>query len=227
MAFTLDKVVPWGRSFAEYIAMFALSDRDLRKRIMGCGDGPAAFNAGLTQQGGQVVSVDPLYRFSGEEIHQRIAATYPEVMEQTRQNQGEFIWTTIKSVEELGRQRLAAMAAFLADFALGLAQGRYLDGQLPQLPFRDGDFDLAVCSHLLFLYGEQFSEEFHVASIKELCRVAGEARVFPLLELGAKPSRHLPAVISHLAADGYGVTVVPVPYEFQRGGNQMLRILSN
>lgn len=45
-------------------------------------------------------------------------------------------------------------------------------------------FDLAVCSHLLFLYSEHLSEDFHVESIKELCRVAGEARIFPLLELG-------------------------------------------
>lgn len=227
MAFTLDKVVPWGRSFSEYVAMFALTDHDLRKRILGSGDGPASFNAGLTQRGGKVVSVDPLYRFSGEEIHQRITATYPLVMEQTRQNQDEFTWTTIKSVEELGRQRLAAMATFLADYSRGVSQGRYRDGQLPNLPFRDRDFDLAVCSHLLFLYGEQFSEEFHVVSIKELCRIAGEARVFPLLELGAQPSRHLQAVINRLAADGYDVSVVPVPYEFQRGGNLMLRIVSN
>ena len=26
MAFTLDKVVPWGRSYDEYVAMFALSE---------------------------------------------------------------------------------------------------------------------------------------------------------------------------------------------------------
>lgn len=39
MAFTLDKVVPWGRSYDEYVAMFALSSDDLRRRILGCGDG--------------------------------------------------------------------------------------------------------------------------------------------------------------------------------------------
>ena len=33
--FTLDAVVPWGRSFDEYCAMFALSDRDLGLRILG------------------------------------------------------------------------------------------------------------------------------------------------------------------------------------------------
>ena len=225
MAFILEKVVPWGRSYAEYTAMFALSAADLAKRILGCGDGPASFNAEHTARGGKVVSVDPLYRFTAEEIRQRIAATYPEVMAQTRANQNEFLWTTIPSVEELGRRRLAAMESFLADFATGQAQGRYRDGMLSRLPFREGDFELALCSHLLFLYGEHLSEDFHVDAIWEMCRIAGEARVFPLLELGGMPSRHLHVVIRRLAAAGYQVSVEPVAYEFQRGANQMLRVI--
>ena len=43
--FTLDSVVPWGRSFDEYCAMFDLSDRDLDLKILDCGGGPASFNA--------------------------------------------------------------------------------------------------------------------------------------------------------------------------------------
>jgi SAM-dependent methyltransferase len=224
MGFTLENVVPWGRSFAEYVAMFALSGDDLRRRILGCGDGPASFNALLTRRGGQVVSVDPLYRFSTEDIRQRISATYAEVMEETGKNKHEFAWTSIKSVDELGRIRMAAMEEFLGDHALGGGQGRYVAGELPHLPFADREFDLAVCSHLLFLYSEQLSGDFHVASIQELCRVADEVRVFPLLELGARVSRHLQAVTDGLQALGYSVTITPVPYEFQRGGNEMMKI---
>ena len=33
--FTLDQVVPWGRSFDEYRLMFALSENDLQLRILG------------------------------------------------------------------------------------------------------------------------------------------------------------------------------------------------
>jgi hypothetical protein len=76
---------------------------------------------------------------------------------------------------------------------------------------------------VLFLYSEHFSEDFHVESVKELCRVAGEARIFPLLELGSKKSRHVAAVAARLTAAGYAVSVETVPYEFQRGGNQMMR----
>jgi hypothetical protein len=42
MPFTLADVVPWGRSFDEYVAMFALVQRDFEDAILGCGDGPAA-----------------------------------------------------------------------------------------------------------------------------------------------------------------------------------------
>ncbi|MEN8220104.1 MAG: hypothetical protein ABFS56_27890 [Pseudomonadota bacterium] len=110
MSFTLEKVVPWGRSFDEYIAMFALTEHDLRKKFLGCGDGPASFNSELTKQDGSITSVDPVYQFSAKEIEERIDATYPVVMEQTRNNVDEFVWKNIPSVEELGRVRMAAMS---------------------------------------------------------------------------------------------------------------------
>jgi hypothetical protein len=102
MSFTLESVVPWGRSFDEYVAMFSLSDTDLQGRILGCGDGPAAFNASLARQGGRVLSVDPLYRFTAEDIRTRIKETFADVMEQTRKNMHEFSWTNIKTVDGLG-----------------------------------------------------------------------------------------------------------------------------
>ena len=224
MSFTLNRVVPWGRSFDEYVAMFALTDADLGGRILGCGDGPASFNAGLTRRGGRVVSVDPLYRFAPGDIRERIRRTSAEVLEQTRKNMHEFVWTSIRSVEELGRLRRAAMEEFLSDYPAGVIEKRYVEGELPRLPFPGGAFDLALCSHLLFLYSAHLSEDFHVASLKELCRVAKEARLFPLLELGSRKSRHVEAVRARLTAEGYAVSISTVPYEFQRGGNQMMRI---
>jgi hypothetical protein len=224
VAFSLDEIVPWGRSFPEYVAMFGLSPGDLQKRILGCGDGPAAFNAELSKRGGNVVSVDPLYRFPAQEIRERIAATFDVVLEQTRQNAQEFVWKQIPSVEELGRVRLAAMEEFLRDYPFGKREGRYREASLPALPWGKGEFDLALCSHFLFLYSEQLSTEFHVASVQELCRVAREARIFPLLELGARPSRHLEPVMEQLRQDGFEVEIKSVPYEFQKGGNRMLRL---
>ena len=224
MAFTLDQVVPWGRSFDEYVAMFSLSVEDLSQRILGCGDGPANFNCVLTQRGGRIVSADPLYRFSTDEIRRRISEVYDQVMEQTRQNQHEFVWGHIPSIEDLGRVRMAAMSDFLADYTAGLKQERYVDASLPALPFEDQEFDLALCSHFLFLYSQHLSHDFHLQSIQELCRIARETRIFPVLELGSRQSRHLETVVHMLRQDGFLARVEKVPYEFQKGGNEMLRV---
>jgi hypothetical protein len=167
--------------------------------------------------------MDPLFQFDQRAIRQRIADTREVVLAQARANAHEFVWDTIRSVEELERVRMDAMTAFLDDYGRQPA-GRYIAGALPYLPFQAGAFTLALCSHFLFLYSEQFSEDFHLASVRELCRVAPEVRIFPLLELGGRSSRHVAPVAQHLSAAGFTVSFETVPYEFQRGGNQMLRI---
>ncbi|MFN9173477.1 MAG: SAM-dependent methyltransferase, partial [Synechocystis sp.] len=72
----LEKVVPWGRTLEEYKSMFSLSETDLTAKILGCGDGPASFNAEMIELGHHVVSIDPIYQFSAEQIEQRVRATY-------------------------------------------------------------------------------------------------------------------------------------------------------
>jgi SAM-dependent methyltransferase len=222
--FTLDRVVPWGRSFEEYRLMFSLSELDLSSRILGCGDGPASFNAEAARRGARVVSVDPLYQWTPDQIRERIAATYDEIIDQTRRNADEFVWTSIPSIEDLGRRRLAAMEDFLADFPVGTAQGRYVAAALPALPFDDGAFDLGLSSHLLFLYTSQLGREFHRAAVGDMCRVCREVRIFPLLALGAVPSPLVRDVADDRISAGCTVTIEDVPYEFQRGGNRMMRI---
>ncbi len=224
MAFSLDQVVPWGRSFAEYERMFGLTQNDLAGRILGCADGPASFNAEATRRWVDVVSVDPLYAISTDEIRLRIKKVCPQVLEQTQQNRDDFVWKEFKSIEELGRTRLRAMARFLADFPDGRKSGRYVKAELPALPFEDRSFDLAVCSHFLFLYGDKLDARFHVDSILELCRVASEVRIFPLVGLGNVPSPHVDAVERAAESIGRAVRIERVGYEFQRGGNQMMRI---
>lgn len=224
MGFTLDQVVPWGRSYDEYVRMFDLSEVGPGRRILGCGDGPAAFNAELSRRGGSVVSVDPIYGFSAAQIRSRVAETYDLVMAQLRMNQGDYIWDSVPNPERLGALRMAAMDEFLADFDAGRDAGRYLAGALPSLPFDRGAFDLALSSHVLFLYSEALSEDFHLAALDELLRVARDVRVFPLLTLDGVRSPHLPAVADQCAARGLAMEIRRVPYEFQRGGDEMLVI---
>ena len=221
--FTLDQVVPWGRSFKEYRRMFALSDTDLQRRILGCADGPASFNAESTRRGTAVISIDPLYRLDSRTIRDRIAATYDQMLEQAKGNSQQFVWDTIQSVEELGRIRMQAMQALLDDYDLGRRQRRYIDAELPSTALPDKSFGLAVCSHFLFLYTERLSEAFHQSAILELCRVACEVRIFPLLALEGRTSPYVAGIVDDLS-ESYEVSLETVPYEFQRGGNQMMRV---
>jgi hypothetical protein len=78
----------------------------------------------------------------------------------------------------------------------------------------------------LFLYSEQLSADFHVRSVIEMARVAREVRIFPLLMLGNAPSPHVPLVRAELERRGFHHEVRRVPYEFQKGGNEMLVIRS-
>ena len=109
MAYTYESVAPWGRSFEEYVRMFNLSDADLRSRILGCADGPASFNAKMAERSHQVISCDPLYQFTGEQIRRRIDETYDNIIAQTHHNIEHFVWTTIRSVDDLGHVRRAAV----------------------------------------------------------------------------------------------------------------------
>ena len=203
--------------------MFALSDADLQLRILGCADGPASFNAEATRRGTAVISIDPLYRLDSDTIRDRIAATYGQMLEQTQRNNQQFVWDTIQSVEELGRIRMQTMEAFLENYDLGKIQGRYVDAELPSIAFPAKSFDLAVCSHFLFLYTELLSEAFHRSAILDLCRVAREVRIFPLLALDGRTSPYVPSIVDGLR-DSWEVSLETVQYEFQRGGNQMMRI---
>jgi hypothetical protein len=224
----LKEVIPWGRSFEEYRRMFSLTDGDLAGRVLGCGDGPASFNAEATALGHRVVSCDPIYAFSAGEIERRVEECYDTVIAQVKRNPDGFMWTHFRDPDHLGQCRLAAMRRFLTDFEQGKQEGRYAAASLPALPFADGQFSLALASHLLFLYSEQLDLDFHIAAFEELLRVAGEVRVFPLLGLDRQWSPHVGPVRDHLERAGFGVEIMAVQYEFQRAedhaGNRMLRV---
>jgi hypothetical protein len=226
VTYTYESAVPWGRSFDEYVRMFSLSESDLRGKILGCADGPAGFNAGMAERGHCAISCDPLYQFSAAQIRKRIDETYNDIIAQTYNNIERFNWSTITSVDELGRVRRAAMDSFLADYDAGKRDGRYVSAELPDLPFRKGTFNLALCSHFLFLYSPILSLTLHEQALDAMCSVAEEVRIFPLLTYNSEPSPYVEPVMTALKAAGRQVSIERVTYEFQKGGNEMLRVRS-
>lgn len=221
----LSQVVPFGRGLDEYRAMFQLTDVDMRRKILGVGDGPASFNAEMTALGQRVVSVDPLYDFTGAEIRERFCLVVDDIMEQVQATPQDWVWTFHRSPAELRKRREWVIEQFRVDLQPGKESGRYLTGALPTLPFADQQFELALCSHFLFLYSAMYDFSFHLQSVLEMARVAHEARIFPLLTLRHERSPYLNPLRAELAVRGFATSIVPVNYELQRGGNKMLRVL--
>ncbi|MBA4115792.1 MAG: SAM-dependent methyltransferase [Rubrobacter sp.] len=220
----LNDVVPWGRSYEEYVKTFNLAPQDLNGKIIDCAGGPASFNAEATQKRYRVTSCDPLYRLTAAEIANRIDEIYETIVTGAETNRDRYVWKEIGSPEHMGEVRMAAMRRFLEYFPPGLEKGRYRPDKLPSLGFDDNEFDLALSSHFLFTYSEQLSADFHLAAVEEMCRVANEARIFPLLNYDGRPSRLLRPVVSRLQARGYRPETQRVSYEFQKGGNRLLSV---
>jgi len=162
---TIENVVPFGRSMHEYEKMFLLSDEDINKKIIGVGDGPASFNAEMFAQGKPVISVDPLYVFRAEEIEKRFYSVVDNIIAQVKSTPNDWIWSYHKSPEHLKENRLNVLRRFVADYENGKNQGRYVVGELPTLEFDDSQYQLALCSHFLFLYSDHFTYEFHRTSV--------------------------------------------------------------
>ena len=224
MHFHYKDIVPWGRSFDEYLGMFDLSEDDLARDIVGVGDGPASFNFWMHQRGTPIISVDPIYQYSEAELRQRIQETYDDIIAQARHNQDKFVWTKFSSVDELAEIRMQAMDEFCRDFESGKQQGRYIDASLPNLPFPDGHFDLVLSAHLLFFYSANRDLAFHLDGIRELLRIGTEVRIFPIVDVNSNPSPFLAPVIDELKKGNIACSVKRVPYHFQKTGNEMLQL---
>jgi hypothetical protein len=94
---------------------------------------------------------------------------------------------------------------------------------VPDLPFETDAFSLALSANFLFLYGDRLDYEFHLASLRELARVAAdEVRIFPLAALDTEPYDRLEDVMTTLRQEVYRVDTRTVPYEFQQGVDEML-----
>lgn len=223
MAFKLDSVVPWGRNLKEYRMMFRLEDSDMRKKIAGFGDGPASFNCEATQQGCSVTSFDLIYQFSTSDLQKRIEEVRITVMQQMRENRDNYVWTNIKTLEELENVRMSAMQLFLSDYERGKAEDRYVCHKLPdRLPCEDNTFDIGLSSHFLLMY-TALGYDFHIHAIEEMLRVCKEVRIFPIVDLDANSSELISKVIDYLKSH-YAVESRKTRYEFQKGGNKLLII---
>ncbi len=223
MAMQLDKVVPFGRTLAEYQLMFNLTDQDCQRRILDIGAGPASFTAEMCKLGYDVTAIDPIYHFSGAEIKQRFDDCVDNIIQQVEDSRENWVWKYHKSPADLRQTRELAIELFLADYDGGKVAGRYIGGEVPDA-IGGEYYDLILCSHFLLLYSAQLDWEFHRHAVTALLEHGKELRIFPLLTLNWDRSPYINPMREYLDQLGYHTKIVDVEYEFQPGGNQMLVI---
>ncbi|HEY5854555.1 MAG TPA: methyltransferase domain-containing protein [Aldersonia sp.] len=202
--------------------MFALTDSDLTGTVLDCPGGGSSFTAAAAGRGCDAVAVDPVYADPPDQLaaRQRDELDRGRVWASTHADR--YVWDFYGGVDGHTRTRSAAAQAFLSDLAA--RPDRYRCASLPDLPFPDASFDLVLSSHLLFTYADRLDLTFHRAALLELVRVSRrDVRVFPLLD---QSGRAMPEMVTSLtdtlAAQGISHRIVPVAYEFQRGGDRML-----
>jgi SAM-dependent methyltransferase len=209
------------RNLAEYRAFFALTEADLGGRILDCPGGAASVVAQLGAAGWDAVAVDPLYAAALGEVDALATRDAERANAHSVAGEDRYDWSFYGGAQGHGAVRIAAAAVFLEHRRS--APDRYVAAALPDLPFSDCAFDLALSSHLLFCYADRLDAAFHVDSLRELGRVAAQVRVFPLIDYtGARQDALVDEVIERLAEHGLAARRVPVDFRFMRGADEML-----
>ena len=219
----LDRIVLLGRTFEEYRRYFLLEPQELiGKRVLDVAGGVSSFCAEANHLGIQVIAFDPIYARSQEEIRKRSDAD----LESVYRSIGlvpTYRWGFYKDPDNMRKLRERASSVFFPD--LKIHPYRYVAGELPRLPFADGEFDLTLVSYLLFAYQDRFDYEFHRQSILEIMRVTRrEARIYPTVTFEAQSSEYIPMLRCDPILKLFQFTEVKTDFEFLVNSNSFLRV---
>ncbi|NRR20153.1 class I SAM-dependent methyltransferase [Brevibacillus sp. MS2.2] len=217
------------RSYQEYVDMFSLTEEILTKGpILDVGAGASSFTVEACQQGREVIAVDPLYEMKPEEIDTKGKR---EIEESTQKLAGiahTLLWEYYGSLGQHQQNRERSLKKFIAAYRADEGIGkRYVSGLLPELPFANDQFSLVLGSHFLFLYHQQFDEQFHLDAINELLRVCqpgGQIRLYPLIGLDRKPYSKLPQLMEEIQRFGHTSSLQPTSFRFLVGATHYLEI---
>lgn len=216
----------WIFNLTDYRQMFDLQENDFAKPILDYPGRISSFNAQMHAQGVRVVSGDSLYGLSFEQMQQKSVELFEANEDSLRSHLNWLKENDEKSIEMILKNWRDSEKQFLDDYRAGQSEGRYQNVSLPKLPFKDHEFDLAICTNLIFHTMAMINGNSTEDLVAELCRVAVEARIFPLLnEKGEMPEK-LGMLMLNLQQQNYALEVREVPYKQHKGANAMLRVWS-
>lgn len=233
--FAFDEVLFLGRDFTEYQKMFNLNPSQLKgKRVLDCAAGPSSFAIEASMYDINVISCDPMYGASSDELAQRCRTDFEKVGE--RQARASHLFHDYALSSQFKDRKKKSRDLFIRDYALGAKQARYVHGQLPSLPFENDSFDLVLCANFLFLYtpletggmlnAALFDYDFHVKALTELVRISNdEIRIYPIQ--GPHKEQHhnyIQDLMHEKTLDGLNFSFEPVTYRDIRNAHELLVI---
>lgn len=217
------------RSFEEYVSMFDLTDSELQSgAILDIAAGGSSFVASARLRGYDAIAVDPRYT---QHSSQWIEEARAEIITSTAKLdkiKEQFDWSYYGDLRQHQAGREASHDRFAAHIGTTEGRSHYREGSLPNLPFEDGQFSLVLCSHFLFLYGDQFDYEFHCQSLLEMmrvCKAGGIIKVFPIMTLKWEQYPHLDRIMESIRSLGAAVECYESKLPFIPGSNMGLSIV--
>ena len=216
-------VTGWIYSFEDYLQMYGLTEADFKKTILDFPGLLSDFNAIATQKGAKIQSASPLFKKNEQEMKVYADIFLEENIEELTSHPDRLLEDGNDGASHVIDSWKTVVAHFQKDYATGVANKRYLPVDLKQLPFQTHQFELALCSHLLF-QPEFTLDVSPIHLLQMLCNFAQEVRLYPLLDQAGNIMEDLGPLMLALQQKNYGVEVREVTYQHRKGGNAMLRI---
>lgn len=229
-----QEVLFYGRTFQEYVKMFALELSDWQGcKLLDCPAGPASFIEEASEQGIDIVGCDPMYT---DELAQILIESGISDIEQVIQNCEQYPQLLSQkfydSLEVMQEYATKALKIFARSYVVGKEKNRYIQASLPNLPFDNQSFDLVLSGNFLFIYSKLYNKnlehldyQFHRQAILELLRISKrEVRIFPIPCIEGRVNKYASQLLADLEVEGVVAQTIPVEYEVFQGQNLMWRL---
>ncbi|WAH36311.1 class I SAM-dependent methyltransferase [Alicyclobacillus dauci] len=221
----LSRIVFIGRTWEEYLLMFNLTKEELvGHEVLDCPSGACSFTANANQYNISTTATDIAYYHQVDDLEQKGFQDIEHTMQSMEHVVNNYNWDFFQSIDGLKRVRTRALTECVSDMKK-FGASRYVPTTLPQLPFKDKQFDVTLSAHFLFTYADRLDYDFHIQTLKELFRVTREEiRIFPTVDMECKRYEYMDALIEWIDSQGWTGEEIQVPYEFQKNANTMLKL---
>jgi hypothetical protein len=220
----LSRVIFVGRTYDEYVKIFDLTEEELMNyKILDAPAGACSFTSIASNKGYRVTATDIAYFHSVEQLYQKGKDDIKHAVEGLSKVKDKYRWDYFNSIDELEKQRNSALDDCISH--MNKSPELYTPTILPELPFKDSQFDMILSAHFLFMYADRLDFDFHRKTLNEMTRVARkEIRIFPLTDLTGNRYEYFQEIIMFISDLGWRTEERIVSYEFQKHANSMLRL---